>query len=656
MMRELVRGAYELTTDGYKTHSAQGGALIAKFSNSHYTCFPIISDINCASVAPIELITLVLAATIADTTLTTCRIYSDSQSSIDIINKIRSNTIQKTLLTYAISKATYGTRPLEWVQSHVEKRNKNMTTWTSQEKGNYLADKMASYDWGDSQITTVQLDTSVTVSRGTPIILSKFLDSISQMNSFSVRSNTQQHFIGDLIKLSVPLIMKTYLKTRDSYRTKRLSRPTRFWQNRVTDLIQYTHRSPKSASEAAVNCRIIYNKHWHSSNQFKYCGNKQMCPLCGQGLESQTHILFHCANPHMKNARDEIQLNINSNIKKQIMTHPKLANILFFIRDQAIALENPNIWVGLWTSKFLKVIETMCTNVYNNPNKIAKFTRIYTDGTKLLYQTRAKTIAALHTPSQPPTKGELLCEQILLSRKITEFFKADINNPKQQKGKVTPNLLQKQYDDIILQSKQRKLPTKITTFFPSLEESHSYQQTKTNNIKSSKPSYPINKQSTTTLINNAPIYPCQITTYNKKTDAVLFPNSPHIYEVTTDNIALPHPNQFPYSKSAKKVSPPLKRFFQKKPVINNPPVNGLLSPNLSELESPNALKPITPNKIPTILNNKKRKLSNTITSDIRTKAVALPPAAQSFQPCSDAEQVTPPSSSFPHTCAREGIG
>ena len=90
-----------------------------------------------------------------------------------------------------------------------------MTTWTSQEKGNYLADKMASYDWGDSQITTVQLDTSVTVSRGTPIILSKFLDSISQMNSFSVRSNTQQHFIGDLIKLSVPLIMKTYLKTLD---------------------------------------------------------------------------------------------------------------------------------------------------------------------------------------------------------------------------------------------------------------------------------------------------------------------------------------------------------------------------------------------------------------------------------------------------------
>ena len=96
----MTDGGYDSNTSPIK----QGGAIVIKHSDQLYSCINLIIDIQCKSVFPIELAALTIARIASKSAAPECKIYSDSKSSINIMNAISKKDYQQTLLAFAFNQ------------------------------------------------------------------------------------------------------------------------------------------------------------------------------------------------------------------------------------------------------------------------------------------------------------------------------------------------------------------------------------------------------------------------------------------------------------------------------------------------------------------------------------------------------------------------
>ena len=274
LIQQQAVGAIAIMTDGCFNSSQElnqkGGSIIFKHSNSLYTCIFIEVDIQCTSVFPIELCALAFAQISSVKAQAQCRIYSDSQAAINVMQNIQNESYQKNLLTYALNqKQIYGEKPTVWVHSHIEQRCKDMNLWTDAEVGNYIADKTAGYKWENSTEITLNLPHPITIRKTMSIPISKVIQSINQYASINL-SKDSLYYYDDIMNTKIEQITNNYLIERDNYRSIRLNNPSTFWTNKVTQVLPWTNRTPASILQLAFRTRIIYNKHWTTGNQFRY--------------------------------------------------------------------------------------------------------------------------------------------------------------------------------------------------------------------------------------------------------------------------------------------------------------------------------------------------------------------------------------------------
>jgi hypothetical protein len=429
-----------MTDGGYDTNSIptkQGGAVVLKHSAKLYTCINIIADIECKSVFPIELAALAIAKIAARSTPSNCIIHSDSQSSINTMKAIEKNQYQKTLLAYALNQPTiYSKNPIQWVQSHVEKRKRKWKDWTDAEKGNYVADKMTLRNWNVVPSETKLLNSSVDVRKVMDIQLSTFINCMQQHNSFSIKTTTGIYY-DDIEDTKLTMMEHTYLKTRDEYRRKRHPGIQPYWVHKVPAVLRWTSRTPTTICEKAFRMKIAYNKHWTTGNRYRYTNidTNCECPNCGQSIETTSHIIFDCPNIAMATLRQQLFNQINQLIIRQKKKHPLLSPIIDHLRESAydttIDRHRNNYWKGLWSVKQIKAFRDKISHPpYQHKYKIHtiyKLSRIYTDAARQLYGLRGQLISNKDSINHPL---DIQNKVQHYSKKITDFFNDDFEKKK----------------------------------------------------------------------------------------------------------------------------------------------------------------------------------------------------------------------------------
>jgi ribonuclease HI len=448
-LQTIGQHATHIFTDGSYNPSllsaTGGGAVIFKQNKSKYQCIKIQMDMGCSSVFPLELCALAVARVAASTASPTCNIYTDSKASLDVMTSIDAGDIQKSLITFYLNQPSlYSNRKMNWVKSHVEdSKAKNFSAWTEAERGNYIADKMASHGQADSTPgppTIIRLDHDITITTVLVIGLSTIIDMFMQFNPFSVWS-LQQPFVEKLKDLHLRDMSSQYLVTRDTYRNKRRPGlpPKPFWTLRHTHILAWTNRNNPSLRENSLRSRIIYNKSWTTSNQYKYgvTATREPCPCCNSGFETQNHIILECTHPVMEHTRNELALTINEFIRVQRTTYPHLADIILYIHECAFNGTSNGIWTGLWSPE---LYETITNKISKHATEgpplmptVAHLTRIYTDAAKELY------IARSQIRTDPALTANLAGTHIAIE-KITSYFKLDMKKkPKKTATKHKPS-------------------------------------------------------------------------------------------------------------------------------------------------------------------------------------------------------------------------
>jgi ribonuclease HI len=443
LLQEIGQNALHIFTDGSfdPTHSPAtgGGSVIFKMNDLQYTCVKIRMDLPCSSVFPIELCALAIARVAAQSATERCIIHSDSESSINVMTSIDAGEYQKNLLAFALNQPhLYSNRNLKWVKSHVEDRKgHNFRTWSDAEVGNYIADKMAGFQQDSCQAgppIVIQTHRDITVTTVMVVNLSTIINAFMQYNSFSIRGHDQL-FLGNLKDIHLADMCSKYLITRDAYRNKRRTGapPRPHWALKSTNLLKWTNRRNIYLRENSLRSRIIYNKSWTTENQYKYgvTPNKQACPCCNKGLETQQHIIFRCSHPVMIKTRNDLIATMNGLIKEQITTHPKLASLIDFMREYAFDGKSIDLWTGLWSPRLRNTIISKLSARSDDGLRqlpvVAQLTRIYTDAAKEFYITRAKI-------RKDPDLTASLAGTHFAAHKITSYFRSD--NKKQKKKKT----------------------------------------------------------------------------------------------------------------------------------------------------------------------------------------------------------------------------
>jgi ribonuclease HI len=428
-------GSYHNT----KTPTTGGGAVVFKTTETNYHFIKIVKDIHIDSAFDLELAALAIARVASSTANPECIIHSDSQASLQVMENINQREYQKHPLQHIFNQHhLYSSTPCKWVKSHIERRNTNQASWSEAEIGNYIADKMAEHEQHNLLVgPPIQLDIvhPITINPTMAIKLSAILNMFSQYNSFSIRSNTQV-ITGKLKDIHISDSTTSYLNNRDKYRAKRVGTPPQpYWAVRCPSILKHTNRASTLLRENALRSRIIYDKSWTTGNQFKYgvTDTPEACPCCGQGTETQEHIIFKCNHSAMMTTRAAAWKAILESIVKQKLKHPALSKLIDFFCDLACDTTTTEIWTGLWTNHRLHEIkEKLRHPPYNSQTTIdtvMKLTRLYTDACKDIYIMRHIIIKnPTITVDEAPTER--------VATTIHSYFTTD-NKLKEKKSKTS---------------------------------------------------------------------------------------------------------------------------------------------------------------------------------------------------------------------------
>lgn len=127
----------------------------------------------------------------------------------------------------------------------------------------------------------------------------------------SVINSNGNIFIGNIADEYTKLKTKNYLHKRNDYRNSRLisnnsQEQQNYWVGATTVMAAKIFKNISNISTKSMINRIVWDKTWHGRNSVKSSGIEEdaICKLCGQGIEDQEHIIWHCRHPRMCAVRE----------------------------------------------------------------------------------------------------------------------------------------------------------------------------------------------------------------------------------------------------------------------------------------------------------------------------------------------------------------
>ena len=367
LLGELAFGDYDMFTDGSWSETgefinrlfsfntserATGGFCVMKSGvapTGKILAVHITNDTSesMGSAGPMELMSIVAALSLTKLVPGLNKLYSDSKSSLDLLSRpgrftywCRKANLPLLREGIDLSKGSQ----LEHIRSHVERRKKDKATWTPQEWGNYIADKVADGD----EVALTDLDViwvRITASQ----ILNNIGDNCWYLSTAKGIPSL------NALEQSIASTYKTqYLSRRDLAHAMRLGLPSDppalYWRDATIRLAaKVWDMSSKKILMAARAQRTIFDKFWFSWNAHKSDSTVDVtCPLCLQP-DSLSHLVQHCPDPVCEGIRND---GLEEILGHSLGLHPDSKWLVQAVVN--MARYNPRgqlIYTGMWNSE-----------------------------------------------------------------------------------------------------------------------------------------------------------------------------------------------------------------------------------------------------------------------------------------------------------------
>ena len=193
------------------------------------------------------------------------------------------------------------------VRAHPEVRKPDRSTWTHDDWGNFIADRVAAKDWSGLSRAGLSVR-SITVSA--PTVLRDLLG--PDQWYLSSHDGTPLPFTGLREAINNHRLRK-YLSDRDAYRAQRKA-PPKWYSNTMQFAARTADLQHMTIGQRAVAVRRIWDKGWHGGNRCKdkrlIPGSKpyhdsEACDLCGEP-DSANHWHHRCLHGPSADIRTQV--------------------------------------------------------------------------------------------------------------------------------------------------------------------------------------------------------------------------------------------------------------------------------------------------------------------------------------------------------------
>ena len=344
-------------------------AIIIKDDSSMWRRKPVIAlhisdghELDPQSVYTMEYLALAGALQLSSTDGRLLNIGSDAESVVNLLPKRckKLNHITKDhhyLLQCADNFLHRGAQLPYAVESHAETRKPQKDahgrygqTWTKDDWGNWLADRVAAEDY------------DILSQHGINVIQFR----IKATTMYDLLLSHGQWYLGDrngkpippagLDDIAARHLATAYHQERDEYRIRDGRVP--MWEHNSTmeHAAEVYQLQSASSSKASTITRVIYNKGYHGGNRAKDSklqpeGKIRIgkCLLC-QHQDSQDHWLHHCPNRVLTKIREDILTNINRHLTDNRSKGPLSNQLgLAFKHILTTTSEPHRIWTANWS-------------------------------------------------------------------------------------------------------------------------------------------------------------------------------------------------------------------------------------------------------------------------------------------------------------------
>ena len=185
---------------------------------------------------------------------------------------------------------------LHWHRGHPERREKDRTTWSRDDWGNYLANLYAPPRADPSP------PHSICIKQVIPTDLTAFRQQLIPHTHWQLCDHQDEVVLNTLNARLALARSHNYRCTRDQYRARRGASPrwratAPFWASHVWSL----HRAPLRRRGTLL--KTMWDQWWHGENKAVAGLPDIHCPLCQEPTCSQAHIL--CVCPALEHLRED---------------------------------------------------------------------------------------------------------------------------------------------------------------------------------------------------------------------------------------------------------------------------------------------------------------------------------------------------------------
>ena len=329
------------------------------------------ADVGTRSAYTMEYLALAMAMRMQSDTLRATAVCTDSMA---VLKRLRNSQTRlgqadeshRMLLQSINTSLMDGATMPQWVPSHPERRKKDQLTWTRDDWGNHIADKIA----GNAKRALRSLHDNVRWVR---------ISAIDVINSLP---RADEHYFGDVHGRPIALFglldhvhrirLDRYLTARDNQREG----PPKWTDNTVTFAASVFNDSKCSVGQHAHAARIIWDKHWHGRNRAKRQDLTEdgrraaaLCHMCN-APDSQHHSFRWCNHSNVRAIREETNQALQAYEQQHQIWHSEyctdddhrlqLSFIRGVIHEYYTCQDAGRVWTGNWNSCMVMRLQTGC--------------------------------------------------------------------------------------------------------------------------------------------------------------------------------------------------------------------------------------------------------------------------------------------------------
>jgi hypothetical protein len=278
---------------------------------------------------------------------------------------------------------------VEHISAHPErlKDGRNWHSWTTNEKGIYLADLLAGGDFRSFFEITKGSD-AILIPEG------NITESCARLAGYALYHNNRP-FLGTPQALRDKHNIHKYIMHRDFYSRHDTTNGKEYWGNSSFELAaSLCKHDCRSIAQLTARERYMWDKRYTGANQYYYGmlddETRKLCRFCTQKMDTLSHQIAECRQVDVSNLREDALANYElstNDYRSGPCKDTKIAKALDIYKEILLKSNSGLAWLGMWCGEHAislnKAFTTMTLNQhqYNMLHKTLK--KLHHDAIKI---------------------------------------------------------------------------------------------------------------------------------------------------------------------------------------------------------------------------------------------------------------------------------